>query len=357
MLKRIYGFKNRLKVNSWRLHDYGDIENLQLNESRIPIVEHPDDVLVQVKAASVNPIDALMLSGYGRTLFRIPRLCEMELPLTLGRDFSGIVIEKGLNVGNKYQIGDEVYGFIPIHKQGAFSQAIIANSSHILPKPSNLSHTESASLVYAAMTAWSALYLFGTLCLRNKKGLRVLILGGSGGVGTVAIQLLKSQGCSVFVTCAKDAAPLVSDLGADCVFDYKDEDFEKQVESQGKYHIILDGAKTGIRNIPKTWKFDSYITLNSPLLLNADNHGLFEGFLRSSCDLLGSNLDRLQTGSTVKWGFFVPSAEGFKFINELIVNQKIRPVVQHKFQFEDLPKAFRTLKDGHLRGKIVINYD
>uniref|UniRef100_A0A6P7GWY5 Reticulon-4-interacting protein 1, mitochondrial n=1 Tax=Diabrotica virgifera virgifera TaxID=50390 RepID=A0A6P7GWY5_DIAVI len=366
MLKRVFStfrinydkqaLTEKLKMKAWLIHEYGGIQNAQLGETRLPIIRSPTDVLVQVHSASVNPIDVLMMGGYGNTLLQMMRKGELELPLTVGRDFSGTVLAKGLGVSDEYKIGDEVYGFVPLYKPGTFSEAVLTDSSYILPKPKHLNHVESASLVYTTMTAWSALFVFGNMITKQKEGLRVLILGASGGVGTCAVQLLKSQGCEVFGTCAEDAVPLVKKLGADCVFDYKDKDYVQKVANEGRYHIVLDGAKMGPQNIPKEWQYDTYISLNSPLLKNTDQYGLLPGLVTSINSLISTNLDRCQQGGRATWGFFVPSASGFQFIHELIVNKKIQPVIQHTFTFDKLPEALETIEKGHLRGKVVIDF-
>lgn len=342
---------------SWLIHSYGDINELQLESKRLPIIYNPEEVLVQVKAASLNPIDLFMLGGYGKTSFQVLRKAELEFPLTLGRDFSGTIISKGHGVSNKFNVGDEVYGFVPIHKQGSFAEFVLASGCHILPKPKHLTHEQSASLVYASMTAWSGLFIAGNLLMRQKEGLRVLVLGGSGGVGTAAIQLLKSQGCIVYTTCSKDAVDFVSLLKPDFVFDRSDPNFIKNVELEGKYHVILDAANMGIHNIPKSWNFESYITLNSPLLVNNDNYGLTFGLLKSAKDLFEANITNICNGKTVRWGYFVPSNFGFQFLHRLVCEGKINPVIQKQFGFDDLPCAIETLKSGHARGKLVITYD
>ncbi|KAG5890844.1 hypothetical protein JTB14_016277 [Gonioctena quinquepunctata] len=354
--KNAASFKGKPKIKSWQIHEYGGLDELQLGSSRFPIIRSPNEVLVHVSAASINPIDLLMLGGYGRTLFQIQRNFELELPLTVGRDFSGTIIAKGHGVRNELKVGDEVYGFIPLHKQGSFSEAVLADACYILPKPKHLSAVQSTSLVYATMTAWSALFLFGNLLCKQKEGLRVLILGCSGGVGTAAVQLLKSQDCVVFGTCSTDAVSMIYDLGADCVYDYNDPDFQKNVELEGRYHIILDAAKVGYKNIPKSWKYDTYITLNSPLLTNTDSYGLLAGLAYSVGDVLDANFKRCQEQSSVKWGFFVPSKSGFEFVDNLIVREKIRPVIHKTFNFDNLSEAMKTVTEGHLRGKVVVDF-
>nr|CAI5830303.1 unnamed protein product [Callosobruchus analis] len=350
-----FSVKEKLKTKSWQLHEYGDINNLRLEPSRLPIIRKPYEVLVQVEAASVNPIDLYMLGGYGHKIFQIPRNFELEFPLVLGRDFAGTVISTGHDV-SKIKVGDSVYGFVPLHKQGSFAEVVLTDACHVQPRPKHLNPVESASLVYSTMTAWSALFLFGNLLLKPREGRRVLILGASGGVGTAAVQLLKSQNCVVYCTCAKDATDLVYSLGADCVFNYTDPDFKKNVEMETRYNLILDCAKVGYEKIPSTWQYDTYITLNSPLLHNTDKQGLFAGLAISAKDFLKSNIDSCQKGSQVRWGFFVPSADGFKFLHDLISKEKIKPVIQKTFNFDQLPNAIKSLSEGHLRGKIVVDY-
>jgi NADPH:quinone reductase-like Zn-dependent oxidoreductase len=119
------------KANAWQVHSYGGIDELQYGPIRIPQIRCSDEVLINVEATSVNPIDLFMLGGYGKTLFQIPRNFEMELPLTLGRDFCGTIIYKGPQVGSAFGIGDKVYGFVPIHKQGSFSEVVVANKAHV----------------------------------------------------------------------------------------------------------------------------------------------------------------------------------------------------------------------------------
>lgn len=126
------------KIKSWVINGYGDTSELTLNSTRIPIINNADDVLVKVNAASINPIDLLMLHGYAKTLINLRRNADIEFPLILGRDFSGIVIAKGLKVDDSLKIGDEVYGFSPLHKQGTFSEIVAVNKSHVTHIPLNL---------------------------------------------------------------------------------------------------------------------------------------------------------------------------------------------------------------------------
>ncbi|KAF2902857.1 hypothetical protein ILUMI_03332 [Ignelater luminosus] len=346
---------NDHKMRAWQIHSYGDLSELQLTTARIPHISNPDELLIQVDAASLNPIDKAMINGYGRTVLNFFRRYELEFPLTLGRDFAGVVIDKGHGVGNEFKVGDKVYGIVSLHKQGSQAETVIADKSLTLLQPTHLNAIEATSVLYTSMTAWSALYITGELSIRDPRRCKVLILGASGGVGTVATQILKSQHASVIGACSTDAVPLVRSLGADVVFDYTSPEYVQNVASEGMYDIILDCAKFGYQNIPQTWKFKRYVTLNSPLLINTDKYGLVGGLAASMNELVGANLTKCLDGKSMRWGFFVPSSDGLKFIDGLVRNKQIIPTIHKVFKFEELPKAYEALAAGHLRGKIIIN--
>lgn len=125
--KSIIQNENRMKA--WQLHSYGD--DFQLTAARIPHIKHPDEILVNVEAASINPIDLAMKGGYGKTILSVLRGYELEFPLTLGRDFAGTIIGKGHGVGRDYQVGDKVYGIVPVQNQGSFAENLITNKKNV----------------------------------------------------------------------------------------------------------------------------------------------------------------------------------------------------------------------------------
>lgn len=361
------------KMLAWQIHCYGGLEELQLSKTaRIPQIKGPNDVLIQVSASSINPIDLAMMGGYGSVLLNKARqiaacsFSEMiEFPLVLGRDFSGRIVAKGLEVGHYVNIGDEVWGALPPHLQGCHAQYVRVNKALVCKKPHNVSLVQAGSVPYAAMTAWSALKVTGDLCFSTPKGKRVLILGGSGGVGAAAIQLLKAWGAQVVATCRADAVPLLESFGADCVIDYTHPDTEKQIREEGKYNIILDaaglGADAGLKyaDCLKDWNLSKFITLRSPMLRNMDDYGAVGGMVKNTVDLLVTNVKTGLTSksSTIRWGFFLPSSDAIKEITRLVEEGKMCPTIEMVFPFSDLPKAYERMKAGHLRGKIVINMD
>lgn len=356
------------KMSAWQIHSYGGLEELRIsNSTRIPKISRPDDVLVEVYASSVNPIDVKMMGGYGSSLLNTLRrmencdLSHLEFPMSLGRDFSGRIVRKGNKVFN-FKIGDEVWGVVPPHSQGSHAENVLINKCMINHKPKNLTHNEAGSLLYTAVTAWSSLKITGDLYLTSAAGKKVLILGGSGGVGTMAIQLLKAWGAQVVATCNTDALPLVESLGADAVIDYSLPDNQSRIEEFGKFDIILDaaglGAEKGLEYAKylKDLRFSKYITLQSPLLHNVDQYGMIGGALKNIVDLAVPNIrsNIVSASSTIRWGFFIPIPEALREISCFATTSQIKPCVEKVYTFQDLPLAYERISQGHLRGKIVI---
>lgn len=357
------------KMLAWQIHSYGGLKELQLSNVRIPVISSPTEVLIKVDAASINPIDIAMTKGYGASVLNLLRKArtltgvqgdDLELPLTLGRDFSGVVVSKGHGVGDRLKLGDEVWGVVPVDKQGCHAGYVLVDHNSVGPRPQNISYVGAASILYAGLTAWSALWITGGLCYKTaistRRNKSVLVLGGAGGVGTLAIQLLKAWNMHVITTCSSDAVNMLEQLGADIVIDYKLDDADLQITHEGPYDIILDCANQGPSKIrAKGYPHNTYISLNSPLLKNVDKHGLITGTVRNIGELIKYNIPVRDNRSCVKWGFFVPSQTGITMIQELVEDEKIVPVVKKTYSFEELPLAYDRMAQGHLRGKIVID--
>ncbi|XP_011865975.1 PREDICTED: reticulon-4-interacting protein 1, mitochondrial [Vollenhovia emeryi] len=360
------------RMQAWQIHSYKGLDDLRLSSVRMPVITSPTDVLVKIEAASVNPIDVAMTDGYGNTLLNVIRkakglaigtwsqLEELDLPLTLGRDFAGVVVSKGHDVGSRLGLGEEVWGVIPIEQQGCHANYVVVDGSLVNPRPRKLSHIEAASIPYAGLTAWSALWITGGLCYKTaivtRLNRRVLVMGGSGGVGTLAVQMLKAWNMHVISTCSSDAVEMLQNLGADTVIDYKRDGADAEIISEGPYDMILDCANQGPEHVrTRGYPHDTYIALNSPLLKNFDNHGLIMGMAQNLGDLLKFNIPKVENRSCVKWGFFIPSQTGISVLQKFVEDEKIVPVVQQVYPFQDLPLAYERLRQGHLRGKVVID--
>uniref|UniRef100_A0A8B9FNS8 NAD(P)H oxidoreductase RTN4IP1, mitochondrial n=1 Tax=Amazona collaria TaxID=241587 RepID=A0A8B9FNS8_9PSIT len=326
--------RTRSAMPSWVIDRYGRNDVLRFTRNMVfPIIHFPNEVIIKVHAASLNPIDLSMRSGYGATALNMKRdplklkSEDTEFPLTLGRDVSGVVMECGLAV-SYFKPGDEVWAAIPPWKQGTLSEFVVASGNEVSFKPKCLSHTEAASLPYVGLTAWSAVNQVGGLNQSNCNGKRVLILGASGGVGTFAVQLVKAWGAHVTAVCSHDASKLMKRLGADDVIDYKSGNLEEQLKTLPLFDFILDNVGGSTEkwalDLLKKWSGATYVTLVTPFLINMDRLGVADGML--------------QTGFTV----------GSKTV-------KIQPVIDEVFSFSEVPKAFQKLEGGHARGKTVIN--
>ncbi|NXJ95787.1 RT4I1 protein, partial [Corythaixoides concolor] len=350
---------------SWVIDRYGRNDVLRFTRDMVfPVIHFPNEVIIKVHAASLNPIDLSMRSGYGATALNMKRdplklkSTDSEFPLTLGRDVSGVVMECGLSV-SYFKPGDEVWAAIPPWKQGTLSEFVVASGNEVSFKPKCLSHTEAASLPYVGLTAWSAVNQVGGLNKSNCRGKRVLILGASGGVGTFAVQLLKAWGAHVAAVCSHDASTLMKKLGADDVIDYKSGNLEEQLKTLPLFDFILDNVGGSTEkwalDLLKKWSGATYVTLVTPFLINMDKLGVADGMLQTGVTVGSKTVKHLFKGVHYRWAFFMPSGPSLDEIAELVDSGKIQPVIDQVFSFSEVPKAFLKLEGGHARGKTVIN--
>src|SRR5258705_159705 len=277
-------------MKAFIVNRYGKKEKLQLTEIAEPVVKETD-ILVQVYSAGVNLLDAKIRDG------EFKMILPYTTPFILGHDVSGVVTKAGSNV-SKFKVGDEVYARPADHRIGTFAELIAMNEKDVALKPKNLSMVEAASIPLVGLTAWQALVEKANL----KKGQKVFIQAGSGGVGTFAIQLAKHLGATVATTTSTANIDLVKSLGADIIIDYKKEDFE----------IILKFLSAGIRRKAKR------LGVNYSFL-----------FMRSQGEQLGQ-------------------------ITKLIESGIIKPVMDKVFPFEQTNEAMAYVEKGRAKGKVVV---
>ncbi|XP_059166376.1 reticulon-4-interacting protein 1 homolog, mitochondrial-like [Physella acuta] len=360
--RTLSNFENR---SVWQINRYGKIEELKLSaSSEGAAIKSPNELLIKVHASSINPIDIKMLGGYGKSLINILRKQKgmmrsgSEFPLVLGRDFSGTVVEAGRNI-TKYKIGDEVWGAIGAERPGTHAKFTVVSQDEISLKPRNVSHIEAASIPYVAATTWAALCTVGELKERKAVGRRILILGGSGGIGTFSVQLAKAWGMHVTTTCSTNAVEMVRDLGADMVVDYKTKDIWQELKRYEKYDYILDtvGADAVDKGVGflSPWQNSHLITLITPFLKNSDNLGVIPGMMKTAFTAGLDTLKGLKSGGSVRWAVFIPSASAMEKVKLMVEAGQIKPTVQEVFPFSKVPDGYKRVAGGHLRGKIVID--
>ena len=314
-------------------HSYGSPDVLKCEEIAKPAPKD-NEVLVKVRAASLNPLDWRLMKGQPSALriffgLRRPRFGRP------GVDVAGVVESVGKNV-TRFKPGDEVFGAC----RGACAEYASAPESRLAVKPSNVTFEQAASVNVAALTALQGLRDKGSLQPAQK----VLINGAAGGVGTFAVQIAKWLGANVTGVCSTTNVDMVRSIGADRVIDYTREDFTK---SGQRYDVILDNVAnhplSAIRRVlnPK----GRYIMVGAP-------HS------PSMIELLGGLLKPLMLSLFVsqKLSFFIakPNKEDLTMIGELISSGKVTPVIDRRYRLSEVPEAIRYLEEGHARGKVVI---
>jgi NADPH:quinone reductase-like Zn-dependent oxidoreductase len=321
--------------------DYG-IPNLKLQEIEKP-APADDQLLVKVRAASVNPLDWHFIEGIpyiGRFLFGFgPRKPK---DTRLGVDFAGTVEAIGKDV-TKFKPGDEVFG----GRDGAFADYVCVRESRAVAlKPANITFEQAASVPIAAITALQALRDKGQI----QAGQKVLINGASGGVGTFAVQIAKSYGAEVTGVCSTRNLDLVRSIGADHVIDYTKQDF---AHTGQRYDLILDNVGTQPLS-----QFRQALTPKGICVLiggGGPNDGRWVGPITRPIKAL-----MLSPFITQKFGmiFAELNHNDLAFLGDLMQSGKVKPVIDRTYKsLSEVPDAIRYLEQGHARGKVVVNAD
>ena len=299
-----------------RIHQYGGPEVLAQVETQRPTPAH-DEVLIKVRAASVNPIDWKLRAGHMKEVF------PLIFPATLGWDISGTIEEAGGEV-TQFKRGDEVYALVT---GGGYAEYAVAKATVVAKKPRTLDHVHAAAVPVAGLTAWQALFEVAQL----RAGQKVLIHAAAGGVGNFAVQLAKAKGAYVIGTASSKNHPFLRDLGVDQAIDYQKTRFEDAVN---EVDVVLDtvGGETQERSFKVLKKGGILVSLvQPPSQESATKYGvraLFYGGHASASDL----------------------AE----IAKLIDGGKVKTVVETVLPLAEARRAHELSETGHARGKIVL---
>ena len=302
------------------------------------------DVLVQVHAAALNPLDAKIRDGEFKLIL------PYRLPLVLGHDVAGVVVRVGSRVRG-FSAGDEVYARPRDGRIGTLAGQIAIDEADVALKPRNLSMVEAASIPLVGLTAWQVLVERANL----KAGQKVLIHAGSGGVGTFAIQLARQLGATVATTTSTGNVDLVKRLGADVVIDYRKVDFSELLSG---YDVVLNSLDPAtLENSLKVLKpGGKLISISGPPdAAFARSIGL-NWFLRLVMRLLSLGIRRKARRRGVDYSFAFMRANGEQLgrIAALVESGVIKPVVGRVFPFAEVNDALACLETGRSIGKIVI---
>jgi NADPH:quinone reductase-like Zn-dependent oxidoreductase len=312
---------------------------------QIPIPEpEPDEVLIEVHAAGINLLDSKIRDGEFKLIL------PYKTPFVLGHDVAGIVTKVGTDV-RQFKAGDEVYARPADHHIGTFSEFIAVREADLALKPKNLTMEEAASIPLVGLTAWQALIEKGNL----KKGQKVFIQAGSGGVGTFAIQLAKYLGATVATTTSAANIELVKSLDADVVVDYKKDDFEKVLQG---YDLVLNSqdSKTLEKSLRILKPGGKLISISGPPdPVFAEEIGA-PWFVKLIMRLLSSGVRKKAKRLNVTFSFLFMKANGdqLKAITSLINSGTIKPIVDKVFAFESIKEAMAYVESGRAKGKVVI---
>jgi NADPH:quinone reductase-like Zn-dependent oxidoreductase len=320
----------------------------QKDGGRIAEVSLPEpadnDVLVQIFAAGVNPLDSKIRNGDFKLFL------PYRFPLVLGNEFAGKVVGVGARV-RRFKPGDEVYGRPGKDRIGTFAEYIAANEADLAIKPRNLTMVEAASLPLVGLTAWQALVEKANL----QPGQRVLIHAGSGGVGTFAIQLANHLGATVATTTSATNAELVKALGADVVIDYRKDDFEKRLKNYDVVLHSLDG-KTLRKSLGVLKPGGKLISLSGPPDLEFAKELKLNWLFRLLFRILSAGIRRKARRKGVRYSFLFMKASGEQLqrISALLESGAVRPVIDKVYPLDAAKDALAYVDAGRSKGKVVI---
>jgi NADPH:quinone reductase-like Zn-dependent oxidoreductase len=322
---------------------YAKRDNITIADVPRP-VPNADEILVEVHAAGLNPIDTMIPKGTFK-----PTL-KFQLPATLGSDLAGIVVEVGSRV-TRFKTGDTVFASIFDLGKGALAEYAVVPESAAALKPANLDFVQAASIPMVGLTSWQALKERANL----KPGQKVFIPAGSGGIGTFAIQLAKYLGAKVGTTTSTTNVELVRSLGADEVVDYKYQEFEDVLRD---YDAALGTVRgNALRKSVQILKPKSTIVslIGPPDAAFARARHM--GFLMVGVfSVLSRKIIRLakKRGTAYSFLFVHPDGHQLSAIGELLVAGKIRPVIDKVYRFEQAKDALAYLEQGRAKGKVVV---
>ncbi|MCX8281967.1 NADP-dependent oxidoreductase [Phyllobacterium sp. 0TCS1.6C] len=316
-----------------------------LRLAEVPEPELRDnDVMVEIHAASVNVLDAKIRDGEFK--FILP----YRLPLILGNDVAGTVVRVGRNV-RRFKAGDAVYARPAQDRIGTFAQYIAIDAADVAPKPANLTMEEAASIPLVALTAWQVLVERARL----EKGQKILIHAGSGGVGTIAIQLARHLGAHVATTTSTGNIELVRSLGADVVIDYRNEKFEEVLEG---YDVVLNslGKDTLEKSLEVLKPGGKLISISGPPDPDFARQNGSGWPLRQIMRLMSFGIRSKARRRGVDYSFLFMTANGDQLarIGALIEAGAIRPVIDRVFPFAQTNEALAHVETGRAKGKVVI---
>jgi NADPH:quinone reductase-like Zn-dependent oxidoreductase len=325
------------------LKRYGGLDHVAFADIPRPALK-PDEMLVQVHAVGLNPVDYTIPKGTFKPMLKF------QLPATLGSDLAGVVVEVGSRV-TRFKVGDAVFASLFDLGTGSLAEFAVVPENVAALKPANLDFVQAASIPMVGLTSWQALKERAKL----KPGQKVFIPAGSGGIGTFAIQLAKHLGAKVGTTTSTGNVELVKSLGADEVIDYKQQEFEKVLRN---YDAVLgtvrgDAIEKSLQILKPGSNVVSLIGPPDAAFARARGMNFFFTFVFG---LLSRKIIRRARKRGVEYSFLFVHPDGRQLaeIGELLKAGRIRPVIDKVFPFDQAKEALAYLEKGRAKGKVVV---
>ncbi len=325
------------------LKRYGGLDHVAFTDIPRPTLK-PDEILVQVHAAGLNPIDTMIPKGTFKAFLKF------QLPATLGSDLAGVVVEVGNRV-TRFKRGDAVFASIFDLGTGSLAEFAVVPENAAALKPTNLDFVQAASIPMVGLTSWQALKERAKL----KPGQKVFIPAGSGGIGTFAIQLAKYLGAKVGTTTSTGNVALVQSFGADEVIDYKKQEFENVLRNYDAVLGTVRGDALG-KSLGILKPGSNVVSLVGPpdaAFARGRNMGFF---FTCIFGLLSRKIIRQtrKRGGEYSFLFVHPDGRQLAEIGKLLESGKIRPVIDKVFSFDQAKEALAYLEKGRAKGKVVV---
>ena len=325
------------------LKSYNKAGKLEFSELPRPAIK-PDEILVRVHAAGLNPIDYMIPKGTFKPMMKF------DLPAVMGSDLAGVVVEVGAAV-TRFKAGDAVYASLFDLGIGSLAEYAAVPEYAAAHKPANLDFVQAASVPMVALTAWQAF----KERIKLKPGQKLFVPAGSGGIGTMAVQLAKQFGATVGTTTSTGNVDLVRGLGADEVVDYKRENFEDTLRD---YDAVLatvrgDGVEKAIQIVRPG---SAVVSLVGPPTAAFGKARGMNFFLRFVLGLMSRKIIGLARGRGAEYSFLFVRPDGAQLadIGKLIEDGRVRPVIDKVYPFAESVEALAYLEQGRAKGKVVV---
>ena len=329
---------------SLMIKKYGDLEqSLEFQEIPVPVIQ-PNQLLIRTQAASFNPLDYKIVRGDFKAVRKI------QFPQGIGRDVSGIVEKIGKSIKG-FKVGDKVFSRIDENLVGTMAEYVVSNEKDVALMPSNLSFNEAASIPLAGLTAYQSLVDVAQLSSQEN----VLIYAGSGGVGTIAIQLAKHLGAYVTATTSTKNVAMVKKLGSDKVIDYTKENFQEQGKQFDVVYDTLGGEHT-LNSFKVLKPGGRVISIAGDLDDITAKQLKLNRFIRFLLSLKVKKIINTASKLDASYRFHLMSPNGTQLqkLAELYESEIIKPIIDKTYIFEESIQALKYLSKGHAKGKVVV---